>query len=200
MMTAKVKGLTSGAMIVGLGLATGCDRVSMGSTWRQVEARQNGLKAKIVIPVAEVRAKKELTPKLDAYWSGQFAIGEARAQDYLVKFDAEGDFESLEVGFDYYFSETHALGLGLGVGIARAKYQVRGRWGKIGLTKADQFWSGPNLNLALVGEIPPVTADNLKLVWRLGYNFTQAHIERSEIDVDLDGWYVGIGLQFDLKN
>ncbi len=197
-MTAKVKGLTSGAMMGMVVVITGCDRVSLGGVWRQVTGKQNGLKAEVVVPVAELRAKRKLTPKLDGYISGQFAIGKASAQDYLIKVETEGDFESLELGFDYFPLKTRELGLGVGVGIFRAKYEVVGRWEKIGLKQSDQFY-GLTFNPALIGEISPISNENYKLVWRVGRHFTQTHIERGEIEVDLGGWYAGIGVEISLN-
>lgn len=192
-MNEKVKGLTSGVMIGALALTVGCDRISFGGVWRQVQGRKYGLEAELAVPVIEVRAKKELAPQLDTYLSGQFAVGETEAQDYSITLEGEGNLESLGVGFDYFFSKSRRLGLEMGTEVFHAEYGVTGKWGKLRHRESDQF-CGYAFNLALIGEIP-----NNLLVWRIGHHFAKTQIEHSEIEVDLNGWYVSLGLEISLK-
>ncbi|MEK7585455.1 MAG: hypothetical protein AAB455_03005 [Patescibacteria group bacterium] len=199
-MAAKVKGLTSGAMIVGLGLATGCDRVLVGGAWRHFKGRHHGAEADIIMPVVEVRAEKELTPELDVYLSGQLVVGRANDQDYFLRIEGEGRFESLGFGFDYYPFKTRLIGLEVqALEIFHAKYDATGKWWIFSLRERDEF-SGIGARVGLTGEFPSLPKDTCQLVWFGGYNFTNTNIGRGHIDVDLDGWYVGAGLQFPFGN
>ena len=199
-MTARVKGLTSGAMIGALVCIVGCDRVMVGGAWRHIKAEHEGFKANLVVPVVEVRAEKELTPELDVYLSGQLVVGRANDQDYFLRIEGEGNFESLGLGFDYYPFRTRLIGLEVqALEIFHAEYEATGKWWVFSRRERDEF-SGIGSRVGLTGEFPSAPKDPCRLVWYGGYNFTNTNIGRGRIDVDLDGWYVGAGLQFDLKN
>lgn len=171
------------------------DRISVGVTARQIEGAYKGFKVKTVMPVWEVRAKKKLADSLDAYGRIQFNQGTLSAQHDILWGKAEGDFESLGVGLNYFPLDTRAIGLEVGLEIFRAEYEMQGGLGPIRQITPDRFWGG-GLNLGAVGKISLDKKRRWHFVWGAGYNFTETDARKAK--ADLDGWYGIVGIEINL--
>ena len=200
-MSVSVKGVTRWAMVGMLLVQVGCtdklrkegfDRISVGVATRQARAEYWGMKAKMVLPVAEIRGKKKLTENLDLSLRGQFSAGKIKFMDELHG-EASWNFESLGLSLDYFPLKTRLLGGEIGMEVYRAEYDISGRLGSVRHQVSGQLWGG-GVNLGLVGEIPLDQNDRWRFVWNAGYNLTTTHAEH--ISADLDGWYAGASLQF----
>ncbi len=171
------------------------DRGSLGLATRQISGKYNGMRAKAVIPLWELRAKQRLTDNLDAYAQLQFNQGGVQATHPVLAGQAEGSFVSGGLGVHYFPITSRVMGLDLGLEAYQARYRMMGRLGPIKLTTPDQF-TGLGLNLGAIGEIPISKSKDWRVVWGMGYHFTETFTRRA--DVDLDGWYGSIGIEITL--
>ena len=201
---AKPKGLGTLAVLWLMASVNGCgevvesikpDRVSVGMTGRQITGSCQGSKVDTMMPLWEARAKKAAAKNLDTYARLQFNHGALSADHPICSGKAEGDFESLGFGLDYFPFPTRLLGLEMGVEGFRAEYEMRGRLGPIRQATSDSFW-GSGFNLGLMGEVPLAKNERWKLVWGAGRNFDA--VERGRAKVDLGGWYGTMAIEFNL--
>lgn len=202
----RTKGLVSG--VVGLGcLIWGCegklenlkpDRMSAGVAVRQIRGHRSGFRVESPLPVWQIQAKKKLTERLDAYLQGQYNYGQLSARSSLPGSDGEvrGHFEAVRIGLQYFFDDSHLLGLDWGAEAFHADYDLHGGLGPIKLTTHDELWGGGG-NLGAVGEIPLTRDRRFELVWGAGYLFNAADTRRAH--ADLNSWYVALSFQINLS-
>ncbi len=180
-------------------MMAGCtpDRASVSLNVRQVKGSHRTLTVNDLIPIGELRLKKKLDERLDAYVKLQYIQGELAARHPIANGDAGGQLMGGGLGLDYFpWPHKRWLGLELGAEFFSADYEMRGRWGPIKLVEPDRLW-GAGLNLGLVGEIPLGQSERWRVIWGAGYNLTETNARRAR--VDLGGWYGLVGLEISLK-
>lgn len=173
------------------------DRVSAGVTARKISGSHQGFHVKAMMPLWEVRAKKQVTKNLDAYARGQWNQGTLRAEHPLLAGQGSGEFASGAVGLDYFPWHSRHFGFEIGEELYYANYQMKGGLGPITQRENDSFL-GVGTNLGVLGELPlkKLGLEHGTITWGLGYNLTDTQARRSR--VSLDGWYWSLGVQVNL--